>query len=74
MTCWNNFDINEFQQKGKNDMMQCVTCNKSFLFAPRLKTSNENPFIIRKISKCSWNERLIHSYMKLRCQQHYNTT
>jgi hypothetical protein len=29
-------------------MTQCVTCNKSFLFAPRLKRKNENPFIVRK--------------------------
>jgi hypothetical protein len=29
MTCWNNFDMNEFQPNDNNDMMQCVTCNKS---------------------------------------------
>jgi hypothetical protein len=36
MTCRNNLDINEFQ-KGDDNMMQCVTCNKLLLFAPRLK-------------------------------------
>jgi len=37
MTCWNNFDMNKFQPNDNNDMMQCVTCNKSSLFALRLK-------------------------------------
>ncbi len=37
MTCRNNLDINEFQPKGDDSMMQCVTCIKLLLFAPRLK-------------------------------------
>jgi hypothetical protein len=44
-------------------MMQCATCNKSFLFAPRLKTlkNKETTNIIMEqdiFSKCSsWSER-----------------
>jgi hypothetical protein len=37
MKCWNNPEKDEFQPKGNAVMMQCVTCNKSSLFAPRLK-------------------------------------
>ncbi len=33
----NFFDMNELQPNDNNDMMQCVTCNRSSLFAPRLK-------------------------------------
>jgi hypothetical protein len=29
--------MNELQPNDNNDMMQCVTCNRSSLFAPRLK-------------------------------------
>jgi len=35
MTCSNNFDINEFQSKNNNDMIQCVAYDKLSLFAPR---------------------------------------
>lgn len=28
-------ELNNFMPKGNNDMIQCVTCNKSSLFAPR---------------------------------------
>ncbi len=38
MICWNNFDVNNVWSKGNDDVTQCVTCNKSSLFAPRLKT------------------------------------
>jgi len=31
--CWNKLDINGFGPKDNNDMMQCVTCNESSLFA-----------------------------------------
>jgi hypothetical protein len=34
---WNNLNINQFWPKDNNDMMQCVTYNKSFLFTSRLK-------------------------------------
>jgi hypothetical protein len=37
MTCWNNFDVNNVWSKGNDDVTQCVTCNISFLFVPRLK-------------------------------------
>jgi hypothetical protein len=42
MKCWNNLEKNEFQPKGNDDMMQCVTWNKSFVFTPRLKTLENN--------------------------------
>ncbi len=42
MTC--HFEINKFLPKGNNDVMQCVTSNKSLLFAP--KQGND------KLSKC----------------------
>jgi hypothetical protein len=29
--------MNEFQPKDNDDMIQCETCNKSFVFAPKLK-------------------------------------
>jgi hypothetical protein len=35
MKCWNNF---ETKPKSNDDMMQCVTCNKSSLFVSKLKT------------------------------------
>jgi len=41
MKCWNNLEKEKIQPKGNDDMMQCVTCNKSFLFAPRLKTRKQ---------------------------------
>jgi len=31
--CWSKLDINGFWPKDNNDMMQCVTCNESSLFA-----------------------------------------
>jgi hypothetical protein len=37
MTCWSNLDINEFESRGNNDIIQCVTCNRSLLFTPKLK-------------------------------------
>jgi hypothetical protein len=37
MSYWKKIDLYEFQSQSNHDMMQCVTCNKSFLFAPRLK-------------------------------------
>jgi hypothetical protein len=38
MKCSNNLEKDEFQPKSNVDMMRCVTCNKSSLFAPKLKT------------------------------------
>ncbi len=35
------FDIHEFRPQGNNDMMQGITCNKSTLLAPRLKTTKK---------------------------------
>jgi hypothetical protein len=62
MKCWNNLEKDEFQPKGNDDMMQCVTCNKSFLFASRLKTlkNKETTNIIveqEKNYKCCSSER-----------------
>ncbi len=37
MTYWSALDINEFWTKDNNGIVQCVTCNKSPLFAPRQK-------------------------------------
>jgi hypothetical protein len=55
ITCWNNLDINEFQPKSNNDMMQCVIRNKSSLFTLRLracekqkKTNNLVKWIFKK--------------------------
>jgi hypothetical protein len=41
MTCWNNLDIDYFWPKCNDDMIQYVTCNKSWLFAPRQKNSEK---------------------------------
>jgi len=62
MKCWNNLGKDEFQLNSNDDMMQCVTCNKSSLFAPRLKTleSKETTNIIVEqdlFLKCCQNER-----------------
>jgi hypothetical protein len=62
MKCWNNLEKNECQPKNNDDMMQCVTCNKSSLFASRLKTleNKETTNIIvelEKNSKCCSNEK-----------------
>ncbi len=48
MTCCNNIDINEFQPKGKDDMMQCVTRNKSFVCIKikNIRKTKENTNII----------------------------
>jgi hypothetical protein len=77
ITCWNNLDINEFQPKSNNDMMQCVIRNKSSLFTLRLracekqkKTNNLVKWIFKK-KFWKW-ETWIHFYMKLRCEQHCN--
>ncbi len=46
--------------KDNNDMMQGVTCNKSFLFAAILKTSKNKEktnILVGNIFECSWNER-----------------
>jgi hypothetical protein len=53
MKCWNNPEKDEFQPKGNDDMTRCVTCNKSSLFAPRLKTleNKETTNIIVKQEK-----------------------
>jgi hypothetical protein len=65
--------MNEFQPNDTNDMMQCVTCNKSSLFAPRLKILKKQKK--RQISLWSKQEvfqmflrckTLVHFYMKLR--------
>jgi hypothetical protein len=65
--------MNEFQPDDNNDMMQCVTCNKSSLFAPRLKILEKQKK--RQISLWSKQEffqmllrceTLVHFYMKLR--------
>ncbi len=56
MTCWNNLDINEFQLKVNDDLMQYVTCNKLSLFASRLKIlkkQGKNKFIIVEQEKNS---------------------
>ncbi len=58
MTCWNNLDINEFCSNGNNDTMECVTSNKSSLFAPRPKAlekqgKNKYPCEARFIFKSS---------------------
>ncbi len=41
---------NEFQPKGNNDMMQCVTCNKSYLFCTKtksiMKTKKKTPNVL----------------------------
>jgi len=78
LTWYVNLDINEFQLKVNDDMMQNITCNKLSLFAPRLKILIQqgnfffNQCGTRKNFKYSWNERLIHSYIKLRHEQHCN--
>jgi hypothetical protein len=38
MTC--HVEIHKFMPKDNNDTMQCVTCNKSSLFALRQETNN----------------------------------
>jgi hypothetical protein len=61
-------------------MMQCVTCNKSFLFTSRLKAleyqkKKDNYYYGTKKSFqmfLKW-KRPIHSYMKLRHEQYWNT-
>jgi hypothetical protein len=75
MKCWNNLENDEFQPKSNDDMMQCVTCNKSSLFAPRLKTleNKETTNIIVEqefFSQCmlKW-KTLILSYIKLKSIQ-----
>jgi hypothetical protein len=62
---------NEFQPKGNNDMMQCVACNKSYLFAPRLKASRKQRKQLQMFLK---QKTLILSYMKLRHEQYGNAT
>jgi hypothetical protein len=54
---------NEFQPKGNNDIMQCVTCNKSCLFAPRLKVSWKQR---KKLQLFLKQKTLIFFYMKSR--------
>jgi hypothetical protein len=62
MKCWNNLQKDEFQPNNNDDVMWCVTCNKSSLFAQRLKTleNKETTNIIVEhefLKKCSWSER-----------------
>jgi hypothetical protein len=57
MKCQKNLEKDEFQLKGNDDMMECVTCNKSSLFAPTIKTlknKGTTNMIVgqEKISKC----------------------
>jgi hypothetical protein len=59
MTCWNYLHINEFWPKGNNDMMQCATHNKCFVFAQ--KQEKEKDF--QMFLKC---QTLFDSYMKWR--------
>jgi hypothetical protein len=60
-------------------MMQSITCNKSSLFALRQKTSElffKNKYFAKQnkiLNVFEW-ETLIHSYMKLRHEQHCNVT
>jgi hypothetical protein len=60
--CWNNLKKDEFQLNSNDHLMQYVTCNKSSLFAPRLKTleNKETTNIIVEqdfFLKCCRNER-----------------
>jgi len=52
MTYWSALDINEFWTKDNNGIVQCVTCNKSPLFAPRQKAlekkGKKNPYGAKK--------------------------
>jgi hypothetical protein len=61
MKCWNNLEKDGFQPKSNDDMMWCVTCNKSSLFAPRLKTlrnkETTNIIVEQDFLKKSWSER-----------------
>jgi hypothetical protein len=62
MTCWNNLDINEWKPKDNNDLMQHVTCDKSSLFAPRLKTlkkkrKGKHPYKETIVFECFWSEK-----------------
>jgi hypothetical protein len=52
-------------------MMQCVTCKQSFLFAPNWKPrkNKENMNILME-----HEVTLIHSYIKLKHEQHCTTT
>ncbi len=54
MTCWNILDINEFQLKGNNDMMQCVTCNKFSLFAFWKEKSVEDMVKLGPMAHATW--------------------
>jgi hypothetical protein len=80
MTSWNNHDINEFQPKCNNDMMQCCICNRFSLFATRLKAlkkqKKKKVFLWSKIffEILLKQETLIHLCMKLRREQHCNAT
>jgi hypothetical protein len=72
MKCWNNLEKDEFQPKSNVDMMWCVTCNKSSLFAPKLKTleNKETTNIIVEQKKVLLNwKTLIPSYIKLKSIQ-----
>jgi hypothetical protein len=60
-------------------MMQCIRCNKSSLFAPRLKAlenkRNSNILVKQEESQIflKW-ETLIHSYLKLKMNNIANAT
>ncbi len=53
--------ITEFQSKGNDDMIQCVTCNKFSLFASRLnslkKGKKKYPCGTRIYFECFQNEK-----------------
>jgi hypothetical protein len=59
MKCWNNLEKAEFEAKGNDDMMQCVTCNNFLLFFKTLKNKETTNIIVEQeqISKCCWNKR-----------------
>ncbi len=50
LKCWNNLNINEFQPKDIDDMMQCVRCN--ILICTKIKN-------IEKTNLSLWNEKKI---------------
>jgi hypothetical protein len=58
----NNLEKDEFQLNNNDDVMRCVTCNKSSLFASRLKPleyKETTNIIVEQecFLKCCQNER-----------------
>jgi hypothetical protein len=54
--------------------MQYVTYNKLSLFSQRIKALEKQIFLLNHIFFKMFlkSETLIHSYVKLRCEQHHN--